>query len=335
MDNLKIVEFPLHLVNKDLRNAITLLIDENNGLIFHEPCFIESVSHYSGCESFYYLVYNNDKLIAACPFFQQREKKFIYNYSSLTNYDVVYGGWVFNSNIISYEKLNSLIKLPSNQCLQIWSNFLINQPIYKSNYGIYYTSYLKLSNTKEIIWNNSIDSKRRNMIRKARKNNISIVSGKEALDPFLFMLHDLYLKLGFIRDINFHREIFNIYYDNRKANILLAHYDNKPIGGVFLIGNKNSMHYWLGVQKSNNNMNKGHGELLQWEAIKWSKNAGSTYYDLCYVISKKQLIDQDIKQKRIAEFKKGFSKELVPFYCINKKSFLFRVKNKLQNVFTN
>jgi len=55
------------------------------------------------------------------------------------------------------------------------------------------------------------------------------------------------------------------------------------------------------------------------------RTKGVQYYDLC-VIEPERL-------PHIAQFKMGFTKELIPFYCISKKSLYFRVINKLQNVF--
>ena len=84
------------------------------------------------------------------------------------------------------------------------------------------------------------------------------------------------------------------------------------------------MHYWQGTSK-NDVKNYGQGELLQWEAIKWAKQNGSKYYDLC-VIQKEKLPD-------IARFKMGFVESIKPFYLVNYKPFAFKVINRISKWF--
>ena len=67
-----------------------------------------------------------------------------------------------------------------------------------------------------------------------------------------------------------------------KSIVFLARKNSKPLAGVMLLANHYICHYWNGVHL-NNPENEGQGELLQWEAIRWAKEKGTQFYDLCIV----------------------------------------------------
>ena len=84
------------------------------------------------------------------------------------------------------------------------------------------------------------------------------------------------------------------------------------------------MHYWKGASKEGVK-NEGQGDLLQWETIKYAKENGARYYDLC-VIDFENL-------PQIAKFKMGFAKKITPFYTNSYSSALYKIVNRIQNVF--
>lgn len=138
-------------------------------------------------------------------------------------------------------------------------------------------------------------------------------------------MRDMHKKAGLKEPpLHYYEKILDNYYTIGKALLLIAFYEEEPLSGVIIVGNNNVVHYWQGASR-NEAPNLGQGELLQWEAIKWAKNKGAQYYDLC-------VIEPD-RLPRIAQFKMGFTKELIPFYCISKRNFFFKVINKLQHVF--
>ena len=84
------------------------------------------------------------------------------------------------------------------------------------------------------------------------------------------------------------------------------------------------MHYYKGASLFETK-NVGQGELLQWEAIKWAKNRGVKYYDLC-------VLDSD-RLPHIAKFKMGFSMQLLSFEVFTKRSLSFRILNRIRKLF--
>ena len=188
------------------------------------------------------------------------------------------------------------------------------------------TAIIDLKNDEGFIWGKMIHATKRNKIRKALKSGIKIenkgVEGFKYIYPIISQQHE---KLGYrFLPENFYKRIIESNYPKNKAAILLAELNDRIISGVVLVGNKNIMHYWKGTSHPNI-PNSGQGELLQWEAIKWAKNIGSRYYDLC-------VVDKD-KLPSIYEFKTGFSRDFVPFYSFVKKSIYYRTVNRIQKCF--
>ena len=115
------------------------------------------------------------------------------------------------------------------------------------------------------------------------------------------------------------------YYERNKIKVFAAKHKDEYISAVLNIGNKNMIHAWIAGRINNIPKNLYQNELLWWESIKWAKEIGSRYYDLC-VVEKERL-------PNIAKFKLGFSKTLIPFYHITKRPKSFKILNRIQKWF--
>jgi lipid II:glycine glycyltransferase (peptidoglycan interpeptide bridge formation enzyme) len=239
---------------------------------------------------------------------------------------VPYGGWVFNENETGFENLWRSMSFAPFESFTYWTSFLydlpesLNKISRKSETGI-----IDLSPTIDELWQNCVHSKRRNMIRKAEKTGIVIRNyGKEGLKDYHGLMVAMRKKAG-LKEVSseYYDKIISEYFPD-KALILIAFLNEQPVSGIILLGNNNVMHYWQGASVSDS-PNLGQGELLQWEAIKWAKNQGIRFYDLCVI--------EPMRLPQIATFKLGFTQVQVPFYCITKKSLTFRIMNKIQKVF--
>ena len=150
---------------------------------------------------------------------------------------------VFFDEIMQYCKRNNIV-----------SQFVRFHPLLK-NYdvlpGVIETRYLRdtifidTSDFDTIIKN--MDTKNRNMVRKAQKNNVSIICKDiSTFQDFVLMYEETMKKNG--ADIYYS---FNQYYYealcNMKDNamILYALYDNNPISGSIILFNDRYMHYHL------------------------------------------------------------------------------------------
>ena len=316
-------------IDDNQRKNINQFIEENNGLIFHETKFNEIVSESFDTSLSFLLAYKNNKLAGICPMHTIKNGILNLTYSNPAIFEVPYGGWVFDNEQISIQHLLNQINPSFNEHLTYWSNIQIkgnSNEYYNLAFSSHQTAVIDLSPDEDTIWEGVINSKRRNMIRKALKSGVKIRSygaeGFESYYPLMTAMHDkASLKT---KPVTYYENVLQNYFAKKQAIIFLSEINREVISGVILIGNKYIVHYWQGASKRDA-PNLGQNELLQWEAIKWAKHNGSKYYDLC-VVEKERL-------PNIAIFKLGFSKDIVPFYHISKKPLSFRILSKLQRCF--
>jgi lipid II:glycine glycyltransferase (peptidoglycan interpeptide bridge formation enzyme) len=318
----------LELVKSE-KLEIDNFINAHDGLIFHETKFNEIASEIFKTDLYFFLAYINGRLVGICPV--HTIKKGILRSSDSNNgsFEIPYGGWVYDDKFTKIVSLWNNLPIRVNESITYWSSFMRDIPDKLKKEGKkFQTGRINLNNSEKELFDNMIYSKRRNMIRKAEKSGITITKyGAEGLPIYFDLMQDMHKKAGLGKPpSNYYGKILDVYYATGNALLMIASHEEKPLAGVIIVGNKNVMHYWQGISISEV-PNFGQGELLQWEAIKWSKRQNVQYYDLC-VIEPERL-------PHIAQFKMGFTRELLPFYCISKKTFFFKVLNKIQNAFTN
>lgn len=325
---MKVIRKSIDKISESEKNQIDSFIEQNDGLIFHETKFNEIASETFNTDFYYFLAFIKLRLVGICPVHSIKRGILINSYSNNGSFEIPYGGWVFDDKKTTIQKLWNNLPLRINESLTYWS-FMKGIPENLKQQGqMFETGLVNLNNSEKELFDNVIHSKRRNMIRKAEKSGITIEKyGAEGLTIYFNLMQDMHQKAGLKAiPINYYENFLNAYSVAGNALLMIAFHEEKPLSGVIIVGNKNVMHYWQGASMSEA-PNFGQGELLQWEAIKWAKKKEALYYDLC-------VIEPD-RLPNIAQFKMGFTKELIPFYCISKKSFFFRIINKLQNVFFN
>jgi len=326
---MKVIRKSFKNLSEKEKYEIDLFINENNGLIFHETSFNEIANSTFHSELTYFLAYVKAKLVGICPAHSTSKGILDFTFSNNGSYEIPYGGWVYDPEKISFSELWKHMPVGTMESLLYWSSFTNDiQNDVRIRGQQFKTGIINLNLTEDELYTNTIHSKRRNMIRKAEKTGIIVHKyAKDGLSIYYKLMLEMHKKTG-LTDIpyEYYENIIDYYGPLNKAIIMIAFFEENPISGLFLVGNKNVIHYWQGASE-HNVPNMGQGELLQWEAIKWAKKQGAKYYDLC-VIEPKRL-------PHIAQFKMGFTKEFVSFYCLNRKNFLFKIMNKFQNVFTN
>lgn len=200
-----------------------------------------------------------------------------------------YGGPLFEGEF-SKESQEDYINELTKYCLEnkIVSLFFRfhplfnNQEVIKDVTNIQYvhdTIYMDLA-SEEVI-NNNLDSKNRNMIRKALKNDVSIVI-KPITDykDFMIVYAETMEKLKATKYYKFSEEYFK-YLEDMKDNacIFYAMYEDKPIAGSIMLYNDKYMHYHLsGTIQAYRNLPATN--LLLFEAAKWGSNKGIKKFHL-------------------------------------------------------
>ncbi len=299
--------------------------NSNYGLIFHDFRFCNIYAQTMGLELEFVELSRNNEIIGFSPVFIDK-RDFCSNVYFNPPYDVPYGGFISLNDLNLNEIFNSLKPKFKEKIIYKSSIFIRNtQNITNVNIHKKETAILDLSRSEDEIFMRSIDSKRRNMIKKAIKNDIVVerIDDKYGFGKIWHIVDELHNKLGY--SILKKELYYNLFLDLKKSNnffILAAKYQDIYISVLFLIGNLYMFHYWKGAT-INNAPNLGQGELLQWEAIKLSKSIGSNYYDLCVV---------DKKLESLYKFKTDFSKNIVDFYEFSKKGVLFSPINQMEKI---
>jgi len=290
----------------------------------HWPEWNIIISKYYNTKFYYFTAYEKNKLIGLCPVHEIRNGYLKTLHSGQLHF-IPYGGWIFSQKTT----LNTS-KLPTNInemflgfSLPILDEFNV---IYsKNNTRNFETLIIDLQKDINEIWKNELNSKRRQNIRKAFKNNVQIeIDPKNELNNFYKMYENSCKnnKLNILPK-SFFKDMFKIS-KNICFKIIWAKKENNYLANIVVVYDKNYSFYWLGNNRKYLPF-LGQTEILQWEAINSMKANGCKYYDLCY-IEKERL-------PNIYRFKKGFSKTEVPIFFHTKKGFSYRVFNKIQKAF--
>jgi len=318
---LKYKDFSLIKPHGDQCLRISDIINEYNGSIFHELELNNIVQENFNSE-LYYLVDKPDKINCFTPVHIIKDKYGVKRYNCNPIGDIPYAGFTGNC-LIDITKFS----VGPFESIKYAGFPYMNDVIHKINDNLSFgeTTMVDLSLDEDEIFNNVIHSKRRNMIRKAIKSEISIERfyTEDGFKDFWPILEELHKKLGYSNySYDYYNNILKNYGTKKRAYLLIAYKEERPISGVFIIGNKNYMHYYKGAGLFDIK-NEGQGELLQWEAIKTSKSLGVKYYDLCN-------LDKD-KLPSIYRFKTGISNNICryPKFTMNKLG--YKIMKRLNN----
>lgn len=168
-----------------------------------------------------------------------------------------------------------------------------------------YTYRINLHNSiEEIIA--SFDSKNRNVINKAIKDDLS-VSENELTKNQLF---DFFLNSLSSTNANIYQEelknIFHVFSDDSNSFSLSAKKNNELLGVVFCVYDKLNCYYLLGGLNRGSN-SQGVNNLLVQKSIEKAKQLGCSVFDF-----------EGSMLKGVEKFFRSFGPELVPYYTVNK-----------------
>lgn len=299
------------------RERIAKIIEDKNGSIFQEFDLNSIVQKHFNTD-FYYLVDNPKRIENLSPIHVQKGRMGIKRYHFKPLYDIPYAGFIDDNNINLKEISVGLFESCAYYGLPSIKNTSSKKAEFHGE-----TSFIDLTLDEDQIFNEIIHSKRRNMIRKANKSGIDVrtYSNEKGLQYLWPILEELHSKLGYEHlKKEYYADIINTLGLTKKAYILVAFKEEKPLSGVIILGNKNFMTYykgasWFGIK------NEGQGELLQWEAIKLSKSNNVSFYDLGN-------LDRE-NLPSIYKFKTGISNNIVNYPVYSIHSFGYKVIKKM------
>jgi hypothetical protein len=304
---------------KDFSKAADFL-NGNFSAPTHWPEWNLLVSKHFRTDFYYYGAYEGHDLIGICPIHEVKSGILSSLYSGQFHY-IPNGGWILSQKRFISDKEIKLGRFAAfySSTLPIIDQF--NVTYNAKRQGALKTLIIDLYNNLDSIWLNDIDPKKRNKIRKAEKSGLTVQLINDQIHNFYTFYREANIKNHLpILPEDFFYELLNTMH-TVNFDVLCAKKDAEPFGIAVIAYDKNYAFYWLGITIEDK-PNLGQGELLQWEAIKKTKKCGCKFYDLCY-IEKERL-------PHIYAFKKGFSNTEADIVLVSKKSFGYKVVNRLK-----
>ena len=227
--------------------GIDQFIEENNGLIFHETKFNEIVSESFDTDLSYIVAHKNGRLAGICPLHTIKKGFLKLTYSNPAIFEVPYGGWVFDNKQVSIQQLLNKTNPSFNEHLTYWSNIQIKEDSNEYdnlNFSSHQTAVIDLFPDEDTIWKGVINSKRRNMIRKALKSEVKIrLCGAEGFESYYPLMKDMHDKANLeTKPVSYYENVLDNYFVKKQAAIFLAKINSEVMSGVILIGNKYIRH---------------------------------------------------------------------------------------------
>lgn len=187
------------------------------------------------------------------------------------------------------------------------SNIIDLQPFIWEKYKVIpnYTYRIDLSRSLENIQSN-FDSKNRNVINKAIKENVIIEENKLTKSELFSFFNNALSST----DANIYEDelknIFNVFSDSGNSFSMEARKNSELLGVVFCIYDKNVCYYLLGGVNKSSGI-QGVNNLLVQKSIEKAKSLGCITFDF-----------EGSMLKGVEKFFRAFGPDLVPYYTVNK-----------------
>lgn len=251
---------------------------------FQSPQFYKILKQTKGYDAEIFIVKDNHSITGILLCLIQK----FYNRNFLSRSIIWAGPLIKENNIIT---LNYLLKAYSNSVgrkvlfteIRSPNNLGICKEIIINN-GFKYEDHLNividLKKDESELWKD-VHSKRRNEIRKAKKNGTEFKIGisEEELAISYKILNDVYSRVKLpLPPFNFFLNITNINEEKIGLKNFLAIYNNEIIGCMLAIIYKNTIYdFYAGAYAES--YNKYPNDLIPWEVFKWAKNKGYHTFD--------------------------------------------------------
>lgn len=180
--------------------------------------------------------------------------------------------------------------------------FADSQPQFKNSI------FINLNSTEDELLKNMKQKTRYNIRLSGRKGVTVRVGNQEDFDMLSKMYAVTSQRDGFaIRDLKYYKNVWEIFFAQGMLKPLIAEVDGEPVAGLMLFVFGKTSWYIYGMSNGNHR-NKMPTYLLQWEAIRISKEAGCEVYDLW---GAPDLFDENDRMWGVFRFKQGLGGEVV------------------------
>lgn len=290
------------------------LLAQSNGNLL-QSSFYDDVQSFYQQKAIYVELFFETNLIGGVKLFYYESNKFPWLHRQLT----IFGDFILKNKTTSKERteiqvtlLQNIETLITNKRVTFFkfSSYYGNYPllfdkpkIFTKKWGI---AYLDIDKSEQDLYK-GIHVKHRNMINKARKNNI-IFEVNNDIDLFLNLLHETYKNQDVSKpNDEYIRHLFDTLVQNQKATIYFTkNKEGKYLSGALIQEYGDVADYTFGGNLRNN---LGAGQYLQFNIFLTLKKKGIKRYYLGQVATNEE--KNNIKfTEGITRFKKRFGTEL-------------------------
>jgi peptidoglycan pentaglycine glycine transferase (the first glycine) len=154
----------------------------------------------------------------------------------------------------------------------------------------------------------AMKSKTRYNTRLAKRRSVKVrLGGVEDLSLFHRMYTATSVRDDFvIRPYSYYTDVWESFVRGGLAQLFLAHYEGETLAGLILFHFGDRAWYMYGAS-TNEHRNLMPNHLLQWEAMKWAKAHGYTFYDMW---GAPDVLDDSDPMWGVYRFKAGFGGDL-------------------------
>lgn len=322
MAKLRIKRINASLLDPALELEINGFCDQHMGTVFHETGFNRIASRVFKTDLSYFLAYKEHLLVGVMPCHTFKSRLTRQSFSNLSSFEIPYGGWIYDVEKTNSQELIKHTNVKINESLTYMSSILHPEVKDGGKCFKFQTALVPLDIDEGEILDHIISSNTRHNIRRSTKKGIELYKNVE-IEDFLKLYEELRasvkLSVSASRS-NFIVTLYKHYGNLNRAFIIGAKYNGELISAMLCIGNANFFHAYIAGRKEFMPQNKYQNELIWWNSILEAKKLQARFFDLC-IINKRRL-------PRIAQYKLGFSKDLIEMSGMHKKPIIYRILSK-------
>ncbi|MEA1978197.1 MAG: peptidoglycan bridge formation glycyltransferase FemA/FemB family protein [Chloroflexota bacterium] len=170
------------------------------------------------------------------------------------------------------------------------------------------TFLLNLEADEETLLANMKQKTRYNIRLSARRGVVIRRGGLEDLDLLYQIYAETSIRDGFvIRDPAYYRDAWGSFIEDGLAQPLIAEVEDEPVAAIIVYRFGKTAYYLYGMSRALHR-DKMPNHLLQWEAIRWAKEAGCQVYDFWGAPDR---VDPGDPMYGVYRFKEGFGAQFV------------------------
>jgi peptidoglycan pentaglycine glycine transferase (the first glycine) len=157
----------------------------------------------------------------------------------------------------------------------------------------------------------AMKSKWRYNVRLARRRGVEVVEG--GIDD-LPLFYEMYTTTSardefIIRPFSYYADAWGSFVSGGRAQLLLARYEGEVLGGLILFHFGDKAWYMYGAS-TDRHRNLMPNHLLQWEAMRWAKEQGYSFYDMW---GAPDVLEESDPLWGVYRFKEGFGGEFASY----------------------